>query len=126
MVNPKSEIRYPNVGIFKTMRCAKNRKVDVSTGLSWFKFWIWEIKICLGFRISSLGFKTIKYTLLLLIPLSLSLTSCAVKQWQREHLSDPIMRIDDDPEAMEMKQHLLERREGSSGGHGAAGGGCGC
>jgi hypothetical protein len=36
------------------------------------------------------------------------------------------MRLDDDPEAMKMKQHLLERREGSSGGHGASGGGCGC
>jgi hypothetical protein len=52
--------------------------------------------------------------------------ACAVKQYQREHLSDPIMQLEEDQEVREMEQHLLERREGSSGGQGASGGGCGC
>ena len=59
--------------------------------------------------------------------LLLLLNGCTVvKQWQREHLSDPTMQLDEDSEAQEMEQHLLERREGSSGGHTASGGGCGC
>jgi hypothetical protein len=36
------------------------------------------------------------------------------------------MQLDDDIESLEMRQHMLERREGSVGGQGASGGGCGC
>jgi hypothetical protein len=52
--------------------------------------------------------------------------ACTVKQWQREHLSPPIMQLDEDPEAGELEQHRLERREGSAGGSSTSGGGCGC
>ena len=54
--------------------------------------------------------------------------SCAlgVDQWQREFLSDPTMRFDAAPDKEKLEQHLLPVREGSSGGYGGAGGGCGC
>jgi len=54
------------------------------------------------------------------------LGGCAVSQWQREYLSDPIMLMDEDPEADKMEQHFLPYREGSTGGYGSSGGGCGC
>lgn len=51
---------------------------------------------------------------------------CMIPQWQREHLSDPIMRFDQDPAGEQMDHHFYPNREGSSGGYGGAGGGCGC
>lgn len=54
------------------------------------------------------------------------LASCALPQWKKGHLADPIMQFDEDPEGKELDQRLLPTREGSSGGTGAAGGGCGC
>ena len=54
------------------------------------------------------------------------LGGCAVPQRERELLADPIMRFDADPEGRHMENHLLPYREGSSGGNGEAGGGCGC
>lgn len=55
---------------------------------------------------------------------------CArVKPYQREYLSKPIMAFDrggHDPQATILEQHVYEYREGSTGGYGSAGGGCGC
>ncbi len=53
------------------------------------------------------------------------LMGCAVSQWEREHLSDPIMQ-GDSPDVQMMKQHILKNREGSPGGTGSASSGCGC
>ncbi|MBF0432790.1 MAG: DUF4266 domain-containing protein [Fibrobacteria bacterium] len=36
------------------------------------------------------------------------------------------MLPEEDPEQIKMEEHILERREGSSGGKTASGGGCGC
>ena len=70
--------------------------------------------------------------LLLSLKLALSLmllvaTGCAtVKPYEREYLSRPSM--DRDFEATEAKfyTHVLDAREGATGGVGTAGGGCGC
>lgn len=49
-----------------------------------------------------------------------------VKPYQRELLAKPIMQLDPDPEALLLEQHVFSYREGSAGGYGGAGGGCGC
>lgn len=49
-----------------------------------------------------------------------------VLQYQRQYLGDPIMQPDADPLDQKLENHMLPNREGSSGGSGAAGGGCGC
>jgi hypothetical protein len=50
----------------------------------------------------------------------------AVMQWQRQYLGDQIMQFDRDAKQGELNNHIFPRREGSSGGDGGAGGGCGC
>ena len=67
----------------------------------------------------------LKY-LLSIVFLASVLCSCAIPQWKREYLADPIMQFDEDLEGQLLQQHFLERREGSAGGDGASGGGCGC
>jgi hypothetical protein len=52
---------------------------------------------------------------------------CAsVKAYQREHLADPIMSFREDAAEAARELHWIEAREGSTGGAGAAGGGCAC
>jgi hypothetical protein len=56
-----------------------------------------------------------------------SLAGCAtVKPQERAVLADPIMEFEGDPRAAQQLRHALENREGSYGGAGVAGGGCGC
>ena len=50
----------------------------------------------------------------------------AVRPDEKEHLADRIMKLDDDPHEVMTDQHVLTNREGSAGGYGAGGGGCGC
>jgi hypothetical protein len=53
--------------------------------------------------------------------------SCVtVKPQQRAVLSDPIMQFEGDPQASAQFRHAVDNREGSYGGAGVAGGGCGC
>lgn len=55
------------------------------------------------------------------------LTGCgSVKAWQKEHLADPIMSFDEDSREAAEELHWIEAREGSTGGAGAAAGGCAC
>jgi hypothetical protein len=49
-----------------------------------------------------------------------------VKPYERDHLADPIMTWDRDAISSAYMDHVQEAREGSRGGTGAAGGGCGC
>jgi hypothetical protein len=49
-----------------------------------------------------------------------------VKPQQRSVLADPIMRFEGDPQASAQLRHAVDNREGSYGGGGVAGGGCGC
>ncbi len=59
--------------------------------------------------------------------LGLALTSCVtVSPASRQHLSKPEMNPVTDLEEESFHSHVEAAREGSVGGHGAAGGGCGC
>ena len=49
-----------------------------------------------------------------------------VKPQQRALLADPIMQFDGDPQAAAQLRHAIDNREGSYGGGGVSGGGCGC
>lgn len=50
----------------------------------------------------------------------------AVKSYEREHLSDPIMERQDQFAKQTLEQKFFSTREGSIGGGGGIGGGCGC
>lgn len=49
-----------------------------------------------------------------------------VKPYQREHLSERVMNPANEASEDRYRQHWSYAREGSEGGFGAAGGGCGC
>lgn len=52
---------------------------------------------------------------------------CAtVKPWQRARLADPCMTFEANANLTAYAAHWQEAREGSSGGMGVQGGGCGC
>jgi hypothetical protein len=52
---------------------------------------------------------------------------CAtVRPEQRERLADPAMNFESTSMGQRHEQHVVENREGSSGGGTARGGGCGC
>ncbi len=56
-----------------------------------------------------------------------ALGGCAgARPWQRETLADPRMQFGADPDAEILEQHVYQYREGSAGGYGGTGGGCGC
>ena len=63
----------------------------------------------------------------LLVIFSLISAGCVtVKPQQRSVLADPIMQFEGDPQAAAQLRHAIDNREGSYGGAGVAGGGCGC
>jgi hypothetical protein len=49
-----------------------------------------------------------------------------VRPEQRERLADPSMSFQSANMGQRHEQHVVENREGSSGGGNARGGGCGC
>lgn len=64
---------------------------------------------------------------ILLILLIATLSGCAMVQpHERETLSKPIMQFDSDKDEAAAREHFLNSLEGSSGGFGVGGGGCGC
>ena len=66
-------------------------------------------------------------TLLLLALLALIFSGCAkVEPWQKENLNKSIMAFDPDPLESKSKQHIYFSKEGSTGGYGLEGAGCGC
>ena len=50
----------------------------------------------------------------------------AVRASEKQHLADPVMTFDEDSQEAAADEHVLSNREGSSGGKGTQGGGCGC
>lgn len=65
--------------------------------------------------------------LLMLIIIAAMLVGCAATSpWQREHLSKPVMQFDHNKEEAIAREHMLGTLEGSAGGFGVGGGGCGC
>lgn len=64
-----------------------------------------------------------------LLLLLAGLGACAnlgVEVWERETLSRPEMQFGNDDLALELDDHFYFSKEGTSGGRGFAGGGCGC
>jgi hypothetical protein len=62
-----------------------------------------------------------------LLGLFLGLSGCAtVAPQQRAILADPTMQFDAEARHEAALHHALENREGSMGGTGVSGGGCGC
>jgi hypothetical protein len=56
-----------------------------------------------------------------------TLAGCGhVRPRQRETLAKRKMKFASDPAEDELDLHMQESREGSSGGYGSSGGGCGC
>jgi hypothetical protein len=61
------------------------------------------------------------------VALALAATACAtVKPSEREVLSRPEMNPASEGLEEQFQSHVESAREGGFGGHGAAGGGCGC
>jgi hypothetical protein len=60
----------------------------------------------------------------------LGLAGCAIEPWvkpyERERLADPIMNVARESLTAKHREHIREVREGSRGGNGVQGGGCGC
>ena len=50
----------------------------------------------------------------------------AVRPSEKEHLADRTMRFDADRQEASADDHVQNTREGSAGGRGTSGGGCGC
>lgn len=66
-------------------------------------------------------------SLLLLVGSLFSVAACTpVQPWQKGHLAAKHMAFETDPLESRLKQHIYTSKEASSGGYGAAGGGCGC
>lgn len=49
-----------------------------------------------------------------------------VKPWQKNELSQPEMQFNSNPVESSFEEHFYFSKEGSSGGRGFSGGGCGC
>lgn len=63
----------------------------------------------------------------LLLALAMAPAGCArVRPYQREYLSQRPMDPASEATEDRFRQHWQDSREGSTGGFGAAGGGCGC
>jgi hypothetical protein len=59
----------------------------------------------------------------------LALAGCgrfAVRPSEKEHLADRTMRFDASRQEAAADDHVQNNREGSAGGRGTSGGGCGC
>ncbi len=50
----------------------------------------------------------------------------AVRASEKEHLANRVMKFDEDGQEAVADDHVLSNREGSAGGKGTGGGGCGC
>jgi len=65
--------------------------------------------------------------MLAVVAAALGSSACVtVRPQQRAVLADPIMQFEGDPQAAQQLRHAIDNREGSYGGGGVAGGGCGC
>lgn len=50
----------------------------------------------------------------------------AVRASEKEFLADRVMQFDEDGQEAAADEHVITNREGSAGGRGTSGGGCGC
>jgi hypothetical protein len=68
----------------------------------------------------------ISLKLVLLLALGVAAGCATVKPYEREYLSRPSMDRSLEMTEARFYTHVLDAREGTTGGVGAAGGGCGC
>lgn len=68
-----------------------------------------------------------KYTVFILLSVLL-LTGCieTIRPWERDLLAQQKMQLIPDPMDNEVNEKVSFSKEGSSGGQGVGGGGCGC
>src|SRR5262249_4616695 len=74
------------------------------------------------------GWRSSFRTIVALLALA-SLGACgrwAVRPNEKEHLADRTMRFDAEEQETASDDHILDNREGATGGGGTSGGGCGC
>ncbi len=64
--------------------------------------------------------------LFILAAISLTTSCVTVRPQERAVLADPVMQFEGDPIIAAQLHHAIDNREGSFGGSGVAGGGCGC
>ncbi len=64
--------------------------------------------------------------LLVFLALALTMSCVTVRPQERAVLADPVMQFEGDPIIAAQLHHAIDNREGSFGGSGVAGGGCGC
>lgn len=80
-------------------------------------------------KMASIVIRRAARCLLLLVTFA-ALAACATldppKPWEKGQLARPDMQFDPDPLEARMNQHVYTSKEGSSGGYGIGGGGCGC
>ena len=68
-----------------------------------------------------------KLCLLLMAALLFGVGACvSVRPEDKEHLAEPAMTFGDEGMAEQHEHHVLDNREGSTGGGDTRGGGCGC
>lgn len=66
-------------------------------------------------------------SVVVLLSLSGASSACVtVRPQERAVLADPIMLFEGDPIVANQLRHAIDNREGSFGGSGVSGGGCGC
>jgi len=71
--------------------------------------------------------KALPIRILTILVIASAFSGCTpVKPWQKEFLAKPYMQFDPDPLEAKSRQHLYTSKEGSFGGYGVGGGGCGC
>jgi hypothetical protein len=77
-------------------------------------------------RSNSLGLSRRRFAFAMAVVGLAGLAGCAsVQPYEREHLADPIMTLEEGPQGA-YEQHLHRALEGGLAGQPAAGGGCGC
>jgi hypothetical protein len=67
-----------------------------------------------------------RYPLLAAAMLLCSSACVSVRPEEKEHLAEPAMTWGDEGLSEQHEQHVLDNREGSTGGGETRGGGCGC
>ncbi len=70
--------------------------------------------------------RTVFHICIVLLICILSASCSSVSPWERGVLAKPEMAWEPDPLMGQLQEHVYFSKEGSSGGYGAGGGGCGC
>lgn len=70
--------------------------------------------------------KRIFFLLMVLLIIVSSYGCASVRPWEKDILADQIMVFDGDKTETAAREHMMNSLEGSWGGFGVGGGGCGC